>query len=176
MSLMPWENFMREGDWWGWPTPSRIFDQNFGMGMFEPRMGGRGGGQMMPYWMRPGAMATSGAESGMSEVINDKEKFQVNLDVSHFKPEEIKVKMVEKNLMIEGKHEEKMDEHGFISRQFTRKYLLPKDVDPASVVSNLSRDGVLTIQAPKMAIEAPGERTVPIQTAPAKPAVEGKKK
>ncbi len=58
----------------------------------------------------------------------------------------LQVRTVEHNLLIEGKHEERPDEHGYISRQFTRKYVLPKNVDPATVVSNLSHDGNLTVQ------------------------------
>jgi crystallin alpha B len=99
----------------------------------------------------------------MSEVVNDKTKFQINLDVSHFKPEEIQVKAVENALIVEGKHEEKMDEHGYIARQFTRKYFIPEDVDAAQLASNLSPEGVLTIGAPKKALPAPEERKIPIQ-------------
>ena len=34
------------------------------------------------------------AAGGTSEVINDKDKFQVNMDVSQFKPEEITVGLI----------------------------------------------------------------------------------
>ena len=65
--------------------------------------------------------------------------------------------------MVEGKHEERQDEHGFISRQFTRRYKLPAEVDPQLVVSQLSSDGVLTIVAPKKSLPATAnERVVPI--------------
>ncbi len=36
-------------------------------------------------------LGMTGPGTGMSEVLNDKDKFQINLDVSHFSPEEIKV-------------------------------------------------------------------------------------
>ena len=75
----------------------------------------------------------------------------MNLDVQQFKPEEMTVKMVDDFVVVEGKHEERQDEHGYISRQFQRRYKLPSDIDPASVVSQLSSDGVLTITAPKKA-------------------------
>ena len=38
----------------------------------------------------------------------DKEKFEVTLDVSQFKPEELKVSTVNNVLSIEGKHEEEV--------------------------------------------------------------------
>lgn len=80
---------------------------------------------------------------------NDKEEFRVNLDVQQFKPQELKVKVTEGYLVVEAKHEERSDEHGFISRQFTRRYKLPQDVDPSTVVSALSSDGILSLHAPK---------------------------
>jgi len=85
------------------------------------------------------------------------------LDVQQFKPDEITVKTVNNFVVVEGKHEERQDEHGFISRQFQRRYKLPDDTDADTVVSQLSSDGVLTIHAPKMALPPPsGERIVPI--------------
>lgn len=59
----------------------------------------------------------------------DKERFQVNLDVQQFGPHEISVKTVDDFIVVEGKHEERQDEHGFVSRQFVRRYQLPGE-DP----------------------------------------------
>ncbi len=74
---------------------------------------------------------------------------QVSLDVQQFKPEEINVKVVDDHVVVEGKHEERQDKHGFISRQFTRRYLLPPNVNIEAVKSSLSSDGILSISAPK---------------------------
>lgn len=100
----------------------------------------------------------------------DKERFQVNLDVQQFGPHEITVKTVDDFIVVEGKHEERQDEHGFVSRQFARRYKLPADYDPKDVVSSLSSDGVLTVMAPPKALpppqkegaSAPVERTIPV--------------
>nr|AHW45923.1 small heat shock protein [Plutella xylostella] len=96
-----------------------------------------------------------------STIKADKDKFQVNLDVQHFAPEEITVKTVDGCVVVEGKHEEKEDDHGYVSRSFKRRYTLPEDCNPEAVESRLSTDGVLTILAPK-ASTGKGERAVPI--------------
>jgi crystallin alpha B len=87
------------------------------------------------------------------------------------------VTTVGQQLVIEGKHEEKSDEHGQIERHFVRKVLLPKDVHADKVVSHLTSEGVLTVSVPKLALNAPQSRTVPIQAAPAQknPSLEQKK-
>lgn len=80
----------------------------------------------------------------------NKDNFQVVLDVQHFKLEEIEVKIVDDRLVVAGKHEDKKDDHGWVSRQFVHKYELPKDINVERLISNLSSNGVLTIMAPKM--------------------------
>ncbi|KAK7100895.1 alpha-crystallin B chain-like [Littorina saxatilis] len=101
-------------------------------------------------------------QGGLSEVVNTDKEFRVNVDVQHFKPEEIDVKTKDNRVVVHAKHEERPDEHGFIMREFTRQYVLPKDVDPNAVTSSLNKDGVLMLKAPKKSLEAPKERSIPI--------------
>lgn len=56
------------------------------------------------------------------------------------------------------------DNYGYVSRQFSRKYLLPADIDPETVTSTLSADGILNIQAPRkpLQINETDGRSVPI--------------
>jgi hypothetical protein len=58
-----------------------------------------------------------------------------------------------------------------------RKYVLPKEAQVDAVVSHLSRDGQLTVSAPKSAIEGPSMRNIAIQPAPEQQrrAIEGNK-
>ena len=100
-----------------------------------------------------------------------KDGFQVSMEVNHFKPSELHVKVVDNNIIVEAKHEERAaDDHGYISRHFVRRYTIPKGYDPQKVVSTLSSDGVLTVSVPKPAIEdqSAKERVIQIQqTGPA---------
>ncbi|GIY22637.1 protein lethal(2)essential for life [Caerostris darwini] len=107
---------------------------------------------------RPTSLTSKNAVSGKG-----KNSFQVMLNAKHFLPEEIEVKTVDNFIVIHGKHEELADEHGFVSREFTRRYQVPDDVDPKTVISSLSKEGVLTVHAPRKRMEPPkNERVVPI--------------
>jgi crystallin, alpha B len=95
--------------------------------------------------------------------------FQVCVDVHHFKPNEIHVSTKERNIVIEGKHEERTDDHGVIERKFVRKYTLPEGYDVEHLDSSLSSDGILTVKAPPPpAVKGGQGRILPIHhTGPA---------
>ncbi|KAK5973260.1 Heat shock protein [Trichostrongylus colubriformis] len=97
------------------------------------------------------------------EVVNDDKKFAVALDVSQFKPEELKVHIDGRDLTIEGRQEMKTD-HGFTERSFVRKWALPDDVDLDAVHTQLMDGGKLEIEAPKTG-EHTNRRTLPIMGA-----------
>ena len=94
------------------------------------------------------------------KVTDDGSKFEVTLDVSEYKPEELNVTTVNNTLAIEGKHESSRSDEkntpgstasgsSTVMRQFSRKWTLPSDANPNEVVSNLSSDGILMITAPR---------------------------
>ena len=144
-------------------APHRITDNDFGLGITPDDLLTAVVAPMLAReYYRPWRQLGLAARDLGSTIVSNKDKFQVNLDVQHFAPEEISVKTAEGYVIIEGKHEEKKDEHGFVTRQFTRRYILPENCDPATVESRLSSDGVLTIIAPKVSPTAKNERSVPI--------------
>ncbi|KAM9332686.1 alpha-crystallin B chain-like [Pholidichthys leucotaenia] len=99
-------------------------------------------------------------DNGHSEMQVEKDHYVIYLNVKHFCPDELCVKVSDDFITIHGKHEGRQDDHGFVSREFLRKYKLPSGVSGAEVTSTLSVDGVLTIMAPRT---APGpERNIPI--------------
>ena len=87
-------------------------------------------------------------------------KFEISLDLSNFTPEEFNVKIVDKDLIVECKHEEKKDQFGWVSRQFTRKFALPNDVDIEKMKATLSSAGILTVEVPKKVFQAKEENVV----------------
>merc|ERR1711936_1199860 len=102
----------------------------------DDRMLGRSDGWMMPRrWMMPSMFNTDFAkqldlfQSKDSEVIrmkDDEEKFEVSLDTSQYRPDELRVNVEGGVVLVEGKHEEKSEDgRRMLSRQFSRKYSLP---------------------------------------------------
>lgn len=163
---------------------SRIFDQTFGMpitpeeafhtshwpGYIRPSFLAPDMSAMMSPMMYPGTVAAQQARtlarqvsSGMSEIKQSQDNWKVSLDVNHFSPEELVVKTKDGVVEISGKHEERKDEHGFVSRCFTRKYTLPPSANVEKVTSSLSPEGVLTVEAPlaRPALES-AETTIPV--------------
>uniref|UniRef100_A0AAY4AIF4 Alpha-crystallin B chain n=1 Tax=Denticeps clupeoides TaxID=299321 RepID=A0AAY4AIF4_9TELE len=141
--------------------PSRMYEQFFGehiadSDVFSPFYSWS---YNRPFFMR----MPSWLDSGFSEVKNesDIDRFAINLDVKHFSPEELTVKVNDDYIEIHGRHEDRQDEHGFVSRAFFRKYKVPVGVDPSALTSSLSSDGVLTVFAPRNMLDVP-ERTIPI--------------
>jgi len=172
MSRVP----LRYRDWWddydSFFDPSlrtsRILDQHFGTGLRRNDLFSslattrpnvlRGTGYVRPWTNTQIERQDSGSTINVKD-----DKYEVILDVAQFEPSEITVKTTEKFIIVEGKHEEKQDEHGFVSRQFTRKYPLPPGHDANDVASSLSSDGVLTVSAPKKTLPpANAEREVKI--------------
>ena len=104
-----------------------------------------------------------GFETRAGEVARiDDKKFSVLLDVTNFKPEEIKVKVVGNELSVSAKHESENEGH-FTSRQFNRHFVLPKDVDMSSVMSRLTDEGKLLVEAERKALPPPQERFISIE-------------
>ncbi|KAG6450587.1 hypothetical protein O3G_MSEX006665 [Manduca sexta] len=87
-----------------------------------------------------------------NSVRTENDKYVICLQVKDFSPEEIKVKTADGFIVVEAKHEEKRDEHGFISRELKRRYQLPKGCRLENVTSKLSPDGFLTIVIPRPAL------------------------
>merc|ERR1712117_545913 len=99
-------------------------------------------GWMFPRkWMMPSLDPKLGEmelfQQGDHDVIrivdNDK-KFEVSLDTSHYRPDELHVHVDNGFISIDGKHEEKSaDGKKMLTRRFQRKYTLPEGTRPEDV-------------------------------------------
>jgi len=102
----------------------------------------------------------TGLHSPLIQEDGEEKKLKLRFDVSQYTPEEIVVKTVDQKLMVHAKHEEKTDTKS-VYREYNREFLLPKGTNPEMIRSSLSKDGVLTIEAPLPAL-ASGEKMIPI--------------
>ncbi|XP_041358863.1 alpha-crystallin B chain-like [Gigantopelta aegis] len=161
---MPWNRFFDD-----FPprTPFRAFDEAC------ENMANRMERMMSPGW--PGYMArpvgrcrmAAMAEDAGTEVKYDNKSFQVKVDVDQFEPEELNVKVSGNRLVISGHHESKPDEHGFVSREFTREFIIPEDVDLESLTSQITEDGVLVVDALVKSSPQLEEKSIKIERQPA---------
>ncbi|CAK1546710.1 unnamed protein product [Leptosia nina] len=137
--------------------PRRLLEQNFGLALSPDDIFTAATSPIIPrvnkFWW---------PQEPSSSIKVDKDKWSINIDVQHFAPDEIAVKTADGFVVIEGKHEEKQDEHGFVSRHFVRRFKMPQEVNTEGIESRLSSDGVLSVLAPKKGDVQKGERSVPI--------------
>ncbi|KAK9309916.1 hypothetical protein QLX08_000556 [Tetragonisca angustula] len=101
-----------------------------------------------------------GLNSPLIQDEGDSKMLKLRFDVSQYTPEEIVVKTVDNKLLVHAKHEEKTESKS-VYREYNREFLLPKGTNPESIKSSLSKDGVLTVEAPLPAIGT-GEKLIPI--------------
>ncbi|XP_030647849.1 heat shock protein beta-8 isoform X2 [Chanos chanos] len=147
---------------------SRFMDDDFGMMPFpedlsmdwpdwaRPRLSTRMGapwtGSLRPGFPRTSMGASPAYSSRYTEPrsltpTNPREPWKVCVNVHSYKPEELNVKTKDGFVEVSGKHEEKQDEGGIVTKNFTKKIQIPVDVDPLSVFASLSPEGVLIIEA-----------------------------
>lgn len=98
-----------------------------------------------------GAMSQDSTElSPKAKVSYDQDKFQVEFNVQDYKPEELSIKTEGDILIVLAKHETKTENgQSFVSKQFEQRFSLPSGVQPEKITSSLSKDGYLTVTAPR---------------------------
>ncbi|XP_026763600.2 heat shock protein Hsp-12.2-like [Galleria mellonella] len=94
-----------------------------------------------------------------SEVKVDGKKVEVHLDVQNFTPDQIQVKTVGNEIMVEGKKEIKRED-GWTRSNFERRFLLPEGFPPERVECHFDK-GKLKLVA--FRAEPVTERTIPVQ-------------
>merc|ERR1719277_2815559 len=96
------------------------------------------------------AMAQSSDMSPKAKVSYDADKFQVEFNVQDYTPEELSIKTEGDVLIVLAKHETKAEGgQSFVSKQFEQRFSLPSGVKPEKITSKLSKDGFLTVTAPR---------------------------
>merc|ERR1712121_623782 len=110
--------------------------------------------------------AANSEQNGISRVQYDNDSYKILVNVENYNPEELVIKTVDNTVIVEAKHEEKTPEgRSYSTQSFNQSFTLPRGVNPESVTSALSKEGVLTISAPlpKALKSSNSERLVPIK-------------
>ncbi|KAK9876556.1 hypothetical protein WA026_013931 [Henosepilachna vigintioctopunctata] len=77
----------------------------------------------------------------------DEKQLKLRFDVSQYKPEDVEIRIEDNHLLVHARHEEHNGPRRIL-REYQQQFLLPVGVIPDSIRSNLSADGVLTVEAP----------------------------
>jgi len=94
---------------------------------------------------------------------NDSKELNLTFDLKDYKPDELKVTVMDNVLKIEAKHEDSSDGN-HVSRHFVRSYVLPDDYKVREVQSSLSKSGKLVVTVPKQNItEKTDAQNIPIK-------------
>jgi len=77
-------------------------------------------------------------------------RFSCVMDVKDFTPKDLQVKVVDDRVVVEGKYEKKSEDGSSVSsKSFHKEFNLPATANLDLVSTALSKDGVLTVRAPK---------------------------
>ncbi|XP_071576738.1 protein lethal(2)essential for life-like [Temnothorax nylanderi] len=142
---------------------SRVLDRYYPTASFD-----RG---VLDFYYRPWTDLLNDRHQHVVSSTNiDDDVFKLTLYVKEYNPEEVTVKVVDRWLVVEGKHEATQDDGNVLSRhsrQFVRKYLLPSRAEVDQIKTTFSSDGILIVTAP---LKPNDERVIKIEQT-GKPAV-----
>lgn len=98
------------------------------------------------------------------QIVSDSEKFRVNLNVRRFKPDELRIKVKNRYIIVEGKHKDKNNDEPFLTNHFVQRFVMPPGSRQEEVTAVLKPNGVLCVTVPKHELPPPlPEREVPIE-------------
>merc|ERR1712165_306626 len=104
------------------------------------------------------SMGVAGAGLGEAahniQVSASNDKFQIQLELPGFAPEDFALKTKDDIIIVEAVHESKNEDGSSNSRKFTKEFKMPGGVVTEQLASTYSGAGILTVSAPRV-IEAP---------------------
>ncbi|XP_026333262.1 uncharacterized protein LOC113240228 [Hyposmocoma kahamanoa] len=98
-----------------------------------------------------------------TQQTSDDKTYTIKLYAKSFKPEELKVKVKERNIIVEGKHNVTNDHQHFMTNHFVQRFVLPPGSKPEEVTAVFTDKNVLVLSIPRHEVPPPVERIVPIE-------------
>ncbi|XP_063616347.1 protein lethal(2)essential for life-like [Cydia splendana] len=121
---------------------------------------------LWPWSQLVQAAAAMGDEDNLEEpqITSDPKGFEINMNVKRFKPEELRVKVKNQYIIVEGRHRVTSDNTRFMANHFVQRFNLPPGTEQEEVKAVLKENGILSISAPRHEVPPPPpERIVPIE-------------
>ncbi|CAG9796301.1 unnamed protein product [Diatraea saccharalis] len=98
------------------------------------------------------------------QIFSDSKRYEIKLNVKRFKPDELKVIVKNRYIIVEGKHKVTNDDTRFIANHFVQRFVLPPGSKQEEVKAVLNEKGVLSISGPKHELPPPPPvREIPIE-------------
>ncbi|XP_005113030.1 major egg antigen [Aplysia californica] len=125
---------------------------------------------LKPAEKSPQALASINLDTGMKSMFeadaDGVQRFKVRFEVSEFQPEEIQVKVQDNKLIVNARHEEKSAQTS-VSREYSRQVDIPSSVDQEKMQCVLSKDGILSVDAPTTQPSLTGSDAIfPVKSSP----------
>jgi len=127
---------------------------------FQEMRQGLGSGlekRLSEFSARTGGLAVAGDKLEAAhniQVTASNDKFQIQLELPGFSPEDFCLKTKEDIIIVEAVHEAKDQDGSTDSRKFSREFKMPSGVQRDQIASTYSGAGILTVSAPRV-ITAP---------------------
>nr|AAZ14793.1 33.6 kDa small heat shock protein [Choristoneura fumiferana] len=112
------------------------------------------------------AAAAMNEEDNLEEpqITADPNRFEIKINVKRFKPEELRIKVKNQYIVVEGRHKTTATDNRFMANHFVQRFNLPPGSKQEEVTAVLNEKGVLIVSAPRHEVPPPpAERIVPIE-------------
>lgn len=93
------------------------------------------------------SLFSSFTEIGPKIVVDD-DRFRIVVNVKDYKKDDLKVKVKNDFIFVQGSQEAKQDDHDLFASNFFHTYSLPVNASASDVTATLSSDGYLIVDAP----------------------------
>lgn len=112
------------------------------------------------------AAAAMNEEDNLEEpqITADPNRFEIRINAKRFKPEELRIKVKNQYIVVEGRHRTTAMDNRFMANHFVQRFNLPPGSKQEEVTAVLNERGVLVVSAPRHEVPPPpAERIVPIE-------------
>jgi len=113
--------------------------------------------RLAEFSARTGGLSVAGEKLEAAhniQVSASNDKFQIQLELPGFAPEDFSLKTKDDIIVVEAVHEAQDKDGSTDSRKFTREFKMPAGVEKEQIASTYSGEGILTVSAPRV-ITAP---------------------